>query len=97
MLGDYTKEMVLRFITLNLTGQSGKSQRLKKEIYKLKKVDENDENIVLKDAKFDVIDKENNVVDTVTTNEKGIAEVKDLPFGDYFVKEISAPEGYIKS
>ncbi|WP_183145210.1 SpaA isopeptide-forming pilin-related protein [Bacillus anthracis] len=62
----------------------------------IKKVDENNENIVLKDAKFDVIDKENNVVDTVTTNEKGIAEVKDLPFGDYFVKEISAPEGYIK-
>ncbi len=63
----------------------------------IKKVDENDENIVLKDAKFDVIDKDNNVVATVTTNEKGIAEVKDLPFGDYFVKEISAPEGYIKS
>ena len=62
----------------------------------IKKVDENDESIVLKDAKFDVIDKENNVVDTVTTNEKGIAEVKDLPFGDYFIKEISAPEGYIK-
>ncbi|HHQ2463784.1 TPA: MSCRAMM family protein, partial [Bacillus pacificus] len=62
----------------------------------IKKVDENDENIVLKDAKFDVIDKDNNVVATVTTNEKGIAEVKDLTFGDYFVKEISAPEGYIK-
>ncbi|PEJ52232.1 peptidase, partial [Bacillus wiedmannii] len=62
----------------------------------IKKVDENDENIVLKDAKFDVIDKDNNVVATVTTNEKGIAEVKDLPFGDYFVKEISAPAGYIK-
>ncbi|MED0938802.1 SpaA isopeptide-forming pilin-related protein [Bacillus mobilis] len=62
----------------------------------IKKVDENDENIVLKDAKFDVIDKDNHVVATVTTNEKGIAEVKDLPFGDYFVKEISAPEGYIK-
>ncbi|MBK5456879.1 choice-of-anchor A family protein [Bacillus sp. TH23] len=62
----------------------------------IKKVDANDENIVLKDAKFDVIDKDNNVVATVTTNEKGIAEVKDLPLGDYFVKEISAPEGYIK-
>nr|WP_252194988.1 MULTISPECIES: SpaA isopeptide-forming pilin-related protein [Bacillus cereus group] len=62
----------------------------------IKKVDENDENIVLKDAKFDVIDKDNTVVATVTTNEKGIAEVKDLPLGDYFVKEISAPEGYIK-
>ena len=66
-----------------------------KDIYKLK-VDENDGNIVLKDAKFDVIDKDNNVVATVTTNEKGIAEVKDLPLGDYFVKEINAPEGYIK-
>ncbi|MFA2610608.1 SpaA isopeptide-forming pilin-related protein [Bacillus cereus] len=62
----------------------------------IKKVDENDGNIVLKDAKFDVIDKYNNVVATVTTNEKGIAEVKDLPLGDYFVKEINAPEGYIK-
>ncbi len=62
----------------------------------IKKVDGNDENIVLKDAKFDVIDKDNNVVATVTTNEKGIAEVKDLPLGDYFVKEINAPEGYIK-
>ncbi|MGX5632081.1 MSCRAMM family protein, partial [Bacillus thuringiensis] len=62
----------------------------------IKKVDENDKNIVLKDAKFDVIDKDNNIVATVTTNEKGIAEVKDLPLGDYFVKEISAPEGYIK-
>ncbi|MFC9524477.1 collagen binding domain-containing protein [Bacillus cereus] len=62
----------------------------------IKKVDKNDENIVLKDAKFDVIDKDNTVVTTVTTNEKGIAEVKDLPLGEYFVKEISAPEGYIK-
>ncbi|MDT3494814.1 SpaA isopeptide-forming pilin-related protein [Bacillus toyonensis] len=62
----------------------------------IKKVDENDESIVLKDAKFDVIDKDNNVVATVTTDEKGIAEVKGLPLGDYFVKEISAPEGYIK-
>ncbi|MEB9161888.1 SpaA isopeptide-forming pilin-related protein [Bacillus cereus] len=68
----------------------------KKGHLQIKKVDENDENIVLKDAKFDVIDKDNNVVATVTTNEKGIAEVKDLPFGDYFVKEINAPEGYIK-
>ncbi|MGE7887460.1 SpaA isopeptide-forming pilin-related protein [Bacillus cereus] len=62
----------------------------------IKKVDANDEKIVLKDAKFEVIDKDNTVVATVTTNEKGIAEVKDLPLGDYFVKEISAPEGYVK-
>ncbi len=73
-----------------------KNPAVEKGNLQIKKVDENDENIVLKDAKFDVIDKENHVVATVTTNEDGIAEVKDLPFGDYFVKEISAPEGYIK-
>ncbi|KAA0747268.1 choice-of-anchor A family protein, partial [Bacillus sp. AY3-1] len=76
--------------------QKWKKPAAEKGNLQIKKVDENDENIVLKDAKFDVIDKDNNVVATVTTNEKGIAEVKDLPFGDYFVKEISAPEGYIK-
>ena len=30
MLEDYTKEMVLRFITLNLTGQNGINQQLKR-------------------------------------------------------------------
>ncbi|UNP82493.1 MSCRAMM family protein [Bacillus mycoides] len=73
-----------------------KNPSVEKGNLQIKKVDANDENIVLKDAKFDVIDKDNNVVATVTTNENGIAEVKDLPLGDYFVKEISAPEGYIK-
>ncbi|MEX0416149.1 SpaA isopeptide-forming pilin-related protein [Bacillus sp. C30] len=73
-----------------------KNPSVEKGNLQIKKVDANDENIVLKDAKFDVIDKDNNVVATVTTNEKDIAEVKDLPLGDYFVKEISAPEGYIK-
>ncbi|MDR4151422.1 hypothetical protein FO584_33875, partial [Bacillus thuringiensis] len=42
-------------------------QAVEKGHLQIKKVDENDENIVLKDAKFDVIDKDNNVVDTVTT------------------------------
>ncbi|WP_327907846.1 SpaA isopeptide-forming pilin-related protein, partial [Bacillus paramycoides] len=73
-----------------------KKPSVEKGNLQIKKVDENDENIVLKDAKFDVIDKDNTVVATVTTNDKGIAEVKDLPLGDYYVKEISAPEGYIK-
>ncbi|KFM99306.1 choice-of-anchor A family protein [Bacillus clarus] len=73
-----------------------KNPSVEKGNLQIKKVDANDENIVLKDAKFDVIDKDNKVVATVTTDDKGIAEVKDLPLGDYFVKEISAPEGYIK-
>ncbi|MDZ5608750.1 SpaA isopeptide-forming pilin-related protein, partial [Bacillus pseudomycoides] len=64
---------------------------------KIKKVDESDKNIVLKGATFDVVNKDNEVVATVTTDDNGIAEVKDLPLGDYVVKETNAPEGYVKS
>ncbi|WP_141540278.1 SpaA isopeptide-forming pilin-related protein [Bacillus cereus] len=63
----------------------------------IKKIDASDKNIVLKGATFDVVDKDNKVVATVTTNDNGIAEVPDLPFGDYVVKETKAPEGYVAS
>ncbi|PFR30652.1 hypothetical protein COK19_04685 [Bacillus cereus] len=63
----------------------------------IKKVDASDQNIVLPGATFEVVDKDNKVVATVTTDDKGIAEVKDLPFGDYVIKEKKAPEGYVVS
>ena len=34
---------------------------------------------------------------TIVTNDKGIARVDDLPLGQYYVKEIEAPKGYVKS
>ncbi len=64
---------------------------------KIKKVDASDKNIVLKGATFNVVDKNNKVVATVTTDENGLAEVPDLPLGDYVVKETKAPEGYVTS
>ncbi|MEK4763713.1 SpaA isopeptide-forming pilin-related protein [Bacillus sp. FSL L8-0099] len=60
----------------------------------IKKVDENDENIVLKDAKFDVIDKDGKVVETIITDSKGEALSKQLPVGTYILKEVEAPKGY---
>ncbi|WP_001232047.1 MSCRAMM family protein [Bacillus cereus] len=60
----------------------------------IKKVDENDENIVLKDAKFDVIDKDGKVVETIVTDDKGEALSKQLPVGSYTLKEVEAPKGY---
>lgn len=39
--------------------------------------------------------KENNSVKTVTTGENGVFEFKNIPYGDYIVKEIQAPTGYI--
>ena len=49
----------------------------------------------LQNAVFRVYDTDALGVDlTVTTDENGVAEAKDLPLGHYMVEEISAPTGY---
>lgn len=49
---------------------------------------------LLKGAVFEIYDKANNVVDTVTTDERGIASSKPLPLGRYTVRETQAPDYY---
>nr|WP_142247362.1 SpaA isopeptide-forming pilin-related protein [Bacillus mycoides] len=71
-----------------------KNPSVEKGNLQIKKVDANDENIVLKDAKFDVIDKDGNVVETIITDGKGAALSKQLPVGTYTLKEVEAPKGY---
>lgn len=66
------------------------------------KVDENGNLIHLQDAEFTLYEftsneeTERKVVKTVTTDENGIAEFKDIKIGKYILKETKAPEGYNK-
>ncbi|GHU80099.1 hypothetical protein FACS1894191_4510 [Clostridia bacterium] len=46
-------------------------------------------------AVFEIVDEKLNLVDTITTNERGIAETKDLPLGKYAIQEVKSPEHYI--
>lgn len=48
---------------------------------------------LLKGAVFEVSNE--NFKQNVTTNDKGIAELGNLPIGIYSVKEIQAPAGYV--
>lgn len=48
---------------------------------------------VLKGAVFEVSNE--NFKQNVTTSDKGIAELGNLPIGIYSVKEIQAPAGYV--
>ena len=60
---------------------------------KIIKVDENE--IPLVGVKFNILDSNKKVIDTIVTNEEGIAESKDLEKGKYYFQEIEAPEGII--
>lgn len=54
-------------------------------------------NVVLPNAVYGIYaDKEcTNKLYEVTTNHEGRAYLKDIPFGEYYVKEIHAPYGYV--
>ena len=64
-----------------------------KGILKITKV--NEENKVIENAKFEILDSNKNVVDTIITNSEGIATSKELEKGTYYYKEVEVPEGYI--
>ena len=60
----------------------------------IKKVDEANNEITLKDAEFTIKDLNGNIVKVITTNESGIASAK-LVTGSYTIEETKAPEGYL--
>ncbi len=60
---------------------------------KITKVDDKDTPIA--NVKFNILDESKNVVDTIVTNESGIAVSKELTPGTYYYKEIAVPDGYI--
>lgn len=64
-------------------------------VYKIKIRKKDDQGKLLKGAEFQVIrDRTKQVVQTVTTDNDGNAEIKGLLKDTYTIKEIKAPEGY---
>ena len=59
------------------------------------KVDSIDESIKLSGAEFEIRDLEGNILDTLITNEEGVANSIQLPYGSYIVIETKAPEEYV--
>ena len=77
------------------TSAEGKSMfKAKIGVYKL---DAADKDRGLAGAVFEVRDASGKLFDTITTNEDGYAETIDLPVGEYKVKEVTPPAGFVLS
>ena len=61
---------------------------------KLKKVDSSDDKKVLEGAKFQLLGSNENVISEHVTDKDGIIKIDELKPGDYYFKEIAAPDGY---
>ncbi|WP_142292918.1 isopeptide-forming domain-containing fimbrial protein [Bacillus cereus] len=61
----------------------------------IEKVDAKDTHIKLKNAVFQILDKDGNEVGKLTTDENGKAASNQLLFGTYTIKEVQAPDGYM--
>ncbi|WP_225902163.1 SpaA isopeptide-forming pilin-related protein, partial [Streptococcus sinensis] len=87
------KEITYKIKTVKAVGATATADIAGK--IKIVKYDEADADVKLKDVEFDIIDKATDkVVDTVVTDENGIALSKALNDGKYIVKEKVAKVGY---
>ena len=50
---------------------------------------------LLEGARFEIYNDKLELVDTITTDEKGVAISKELPMGTYGIQEVKAPEYYL--
>ena len=64
----------------------------------INKTDLDDQNIKLEGVKFEIYDKDQNLVDTVVTDKEGIATSKELPIDNiYTIKEVETADNYYLS
>lgn len=62
------------------------------EVYK---VDKEDNKIKLENVEFEVRNSKNELVDIIITNKEGYGITKELPIGEYTIKEIKTNENYV--
>ena len=67
----------------------------KKGKIEIHKVDEEDNSIKIPNVEFAILDKNNEVVDKIITDENGKAISRKLPIGEYYLKEVKTNNKYL--
>jgi hypothetical protein len=81
-------------LTLKNEPERGKIQVIKKAS-EANPITKDKAGAVLEGAEFEVVNDKLEVVDTIVTDSRGIAETVDLPLGRYALRETKAPEFYL--
>ncbi|MEG2712411.1 MAG: SpaA isopeptide-forming pilin-related protein, partial [Clostridia bacterium] len=84
---DFSLESNNQVVIKNVVNNRAKGQ------LKITKVD--DLGAKLSGVKFEILDANKNVVDTIITNAEGVATSKYLPLGKYTFKEVEVPNGIV--
>lgn len=77
-------------ININITGSNLELKKIDSETLNSNKR----RDATLKNAIYELYDTNSNLIDTLTTNENGIAKLENIQYGNYYLKEIKAPIGY---
>lgn len=92
----YTLDTTLHEVNITSDGETV-SLPLRNEIFKgsltIRKVDK-DSGQALSGARFRLLDNAGNPFAEGTTDESGVLTFDNLPFGDYYLEELEAPNGY---
>lgn len=92
----YALDATLHEVNISSDGESV-SLAIRNEIFKgsltIQKVDK-DSGLALSGARFRLLDSTGNPFAEGTTDESGVLTFDNLPFGDYYLEELEAPDGY---
>uniref|UniRef100_UPI003983B3D5 SpaA isopeptide-forming pilin-related protein n=1 Tax=Bacillus wiedmannii TaxID=1890302 RepID=UPI003983B3D5 len=94
-----TKTEDVKFVNVKVSSGSGGGSATKgRGNLHIKKYDEADKEKKLSGAVFTLFDRTGtNVIRTITTDEKGIAQFNNLKRDEYLLRETEAPDGYVIS
>lgn len=90
-----SKEVFETVIEYNKISELLLENEKKKGQIEIYKYDKENEEAKIPDVEFVILDKENKMVDTVTTNKNGYAISKKLPVGEYYIKEVKSNSKYV--
>lgn len=77
--------------TTELTVKNQKKKG-KIEVYK---TDSENKKILLENVAFEILDNNKKYLQTIITNKEGYAQTKDLPIGNYYIREVKTQDRYI--